>query len=119
MSSETGDPWRELTQARERDRIVAETYNQQQTSYRELEALYQAMTERALAAEAERDNARRDAGDLWSVAAECMKILGQDAEAWRQAAKRLERQRDKAKTRHTAGSFFIQCLTVLTVRVIL
>ena len=86
------DLQRELTQARERDRIAAEAYNQQQTSYRELEALYQAMTERALAAEAERDNARRDAGDLWSVAAECMKILGQDAEAWRQAAERLERR---------------------------
>ena len=86
------DLQRELTQARERDRIAAEAYNRQQTSYRELEALYQAMTERALAAEAERDNARRDAGDLWSVAAECMKILGQDAEAWRQAAERLERR---------------------------
>mgnify|MGYP006052557871 FL=1 len=61
------DLQRELTQARERDRIAAEAYNQQQTSYRELEALYQAMTERALAAE-------------------------RDVEAWRQAAERLERR---------------------------
>ncbi len=86
------DPQRELAQARERERIAAETYNQQQTSYRELEALYQSMTERALAAEADRDQARQDAGDIWSVAAACMKLIEQDATAWRQAAERLERR---------------------------
>jgi hypothetical protein len=39
--------------ANQRERISAEAYNQQQSSYRELEGLYQAMTERAQVAEAE------------------------------------------------------------------
>lgn len=38
--------------ARARERIAVETYQQQQQSYRELEALYTAMTERAQRAEA-------------------------------------------------------------------
>jgi len=44
---------RSLAEARERERIATEAYNQQQTSYRELETLYQAATERALKAEAD------------------------------------------------------------------
>lgn len=43
----------ELAAAHERERIAAEAYHGQQQSYRDLEALYQAMTERAQAAEAE------------------------------------------------------------------
>lgn len=39
--------------ATSRERTTAEAYNGQQTSYRELEALYQASQERALQAEAE------------------------------------------------------------------
>lgn len=41
----------ELARARERERIAVEAYQGQQTSYRELEALYQTMTERAQQAE--------------------------------------------------------------------
>lgn len=46
---------RSLAQAQERERTTADVYQQQQTSYRELEGLYTAMTERAQGAEA--DNA--------------------------------------------------------------
>lgn len=42
-----------LQQALERERIISETYNGQQQSYRELEALYQASQARALSAEAD------------------------------------------------------------------
>lgn len=42
----------ELAAAHRRERVVAEAYERQQTAQRELEALYQAMTERMLAAEA-------------------------------------------------------------------
>ena len=48
----------ERTKATERERIATTAYDQQQSSYRELEALYQAMTERAQAAE---DRIRRAA----------------------------------------------------------
>jgi hypothetical protein len=37
----------ERTKATERERIATTAYDQQQSSYRELEALYQAMTDRA------------------------------------------------------------------------
>lgn len=39
---------RALEQAQERERLAMDAYDQQQSSYRELEALYQAMTERAV-----------------------------------------------------------------------
>ncbi len=41
-----------LAQAERRAQIASTAYDQQQISYRELEALYQAAVERALAAEA-------------------------------------------------------------------
>ena len=41
-----------LAQAERRAQIASTAYDQQQSSYRELEALYQAAVERALAAEA-------------------------------------------------------------------
>lgn len=51
----------ERTKAIECERIATTAYDQQQSSYRELEALYQAMTERAQAAE---DHIRRAAEHL-------------------------------------------------------
>ncbi len=42
----------QLAQAEQRAQIASTAYDQQQSSYRELEALYQAAVERALAAEA-------------------------------------------------------------------
>lgn len=51
----------ERTKATERERIATTAYDQQQSSYRELEALYQAMTERAQVAE---DRIRRAAEHL-------------------------------------------------------
>lgn len=51
----------ERTKAIERERIATTAYDQQQSSYRELEVLYQAMTERAQAAE---DRIRRAAEHL-------------------------------------------------------
>lgn len=56
----------ELAAAHERERIAAEAYHGQQQSYRDLEALYQAMTERAQAAEAELAR-RRQAAHLNEV----------------------------------------------------
>lgn len=51
----------ERTKATERERIATTAYDQQQSSYRELETLYQAMTERAQVAE---DRIRRAAEHL-------------------------------------------------------
>ena len=51
----------ERAKATERERIATTAYDQQQSSYRELEVLYQAMTERAQAAE---DRIRRAAEHL-------------------------------------------------------
>lgn len=44
---------RRALQAEQREAITADAYNQQQSSYRELETLYQASQERALRAEGE------------------------------------------------------------------
>jgi hypothetical protein len=51
----------ERAKAIERERIATTAYDQQQSSYRELETLYQAMTERAQVAE---DRIRRAAEHL-------------------------------------------------------
>src|SRR5262245_14123788 len=44
---------RTLSQAQERERITAETYHAQQSSYREMEALYLASSERCLQVQAD------------------------------------------------------------------
>lgn len=49
--------------AQQRERTAAQAYQQQQSSHRELEALYTAMTERAQQAERERDLAQKLAND--------------------------------------------------------
>lgn len=91
MNDSGGDPWREcerlralLAQAEERARIASAAYHQQQDATREHEARYQAMTERALAAE-------RNAEEWKSIAL----TTRLTAEAWEQAAVRLDRRAEK------------------------
>lgn len=86
---------KEVAQATERARIASDAYHQQQDAQREHESREQAATERALAAEAERDQARQDVGNIWSVATAFMKMPVQDAVAWRLVARRLERRNEQ------------------------
>ena len=54
-----GDLMLEMMRSQERERIAVATYNQQQQSYRDLENLYNAMTERAQQAEQDLRDLRR------------------------------------------------------------
>jgi hypothetical protein len=60
----TPDELRALIAGAARERVAVEAYERQQSAQREWEAVYQAITERARQAEAERDEARADAAAL-------------------------------------------------------
>jgi hypothetical protein len=101
------------TLAQERERVTSETYHAQQSSYREIEALYTAMTERAQQAEMERDyfadtdlqterDQLRAALDVAQAELDCSQPIviaaarlaaGPDAQCWQALYQALEKAR--------------------------